>query len=324
MGPGDNKGGSNGSVGKVSGDIDWNSDLENFETQSRRNKKGKRRVGFLDSLIRRAEKGFPPHGEDSDEFSDSGKSQNGAVGVKNQSGGMNTTTRGKSTSGRDQSGLNPNRIRGFGRQEAENKRVETPSLNEMRAKQGAIVAKFMTFFKRKSTLVVEMYESCFYKEKPKWDQIADFVYNDLCPTDDIRKAIKDVQLHPVKMLIFIRFTDDKYRDEVVARIRSAAGVTWSAYRVKVKGYSLDAQVKFIRLLGVSPETEAPEIVRVIKDVGIGEVIEIKKGYLDSARLPGVTNGTWSLRVKIADADKSIPSYIHCRDEGDLWSLNFEG
>ena len=27
-------------------------------------------------------------------------------------------------------------------------RVNTPSLNEMRAKQGAIVAKFMTFYKR--------------------------------------------------------------------------------------------------------------------------------------------------------------------------------
>ena len=41
-------------------------------------------------------------------------------------------------------------------------------------------------------------------------------------------------------------------------------------------------------------------------------------------LPGVTNGTWSLRVKISDPEKSIPSYIHRRDEGELWSLNFEG
>ena len=81
-------------------------------------------------------------------------------------------------------------------------------------------------------------------------------------------------------------------------------------------------MKFIRLLGVSPETEADEIVKVFKDVGIGDIIEIKKGYLDSVRLPGVNNGTWSLRVKIPDADKSIPSYIHRRDEGKLWSLNF--
>ena len=46
--------------------------------------------------------------------------------------------------------------------------------------------------------------------------------------------------------------------------------------------------------------------------------------LDSVRLPGVTNGTWSLRVKIEDPEKPIPSYIHRRDEGELWSLNFEG
>ena len=38
----------------------------------------------------------------------------------------------------------------------------------------------------------------------------------------------------------------------------------------------------------------------------------------------VTNGTWSLRVKIEDAEKAIPSYIHRRDGGELWSLNFEG
>ena len=38
----------------------------------------------------------------------------------------------------------------------------------------------------------------------------------------------------------------------------------------------------------------------------------------------MTNGTWTLRVKIFDPDKVIPSYIHRRDEGELWSLNFEG
>ena len=46
--------------------------------------------------------------------------------------------------------------------------------------------------------------------------------------------------------------------------------------------------------------------------------------MDVGRLPGVTNGTWILRVKILDSDKVIPSYIHRRDEGELWSLNFEG
>ena len=48
--------------------------------------------------------------------------------------------------------VNPNRRRGFWQN-----RFETPSLNEMKAKQGAIVAKLMTFFQRKCTLVIEMY-----------------------------------------------------------------------------------------------------------------------------------------------------------------------
>ena len=162
----------------------------------------------------------------------------------------------------DSSGLNPNRIRGFGGPATSKSHadVQAPTLNEMRARQGAIVAKFMTFFKRKSSLVIEMYEACFYRDKPKWDQIAEFIYSDLCPTEELRRSVKDVQLHPVKMLIFVRFSEDKYRDQVVAKIQ-ANGLNWSSYGVKVKGYSLDSQVKFIRLLGVSPETEAPEIRR---------------------------------------------------------------
>ena len=53
-------------------------------------------------------------------------------------------------------------------------------------------------------------------------------------------------------------------------------------------------------------------------------MEIKKGALDEVRLPGVTNGVWELIVKFIDDDKPVPSYVHRRDEGDLWSLNYEG
>ena len=218
-------------------------------------------------------------------------------------------------------GLNPYRNRGFGMGQG---RVETPSLNDMRAKQGAIVAKFMTFFKRKSTLVIEMYETAFYKQKPNWDRIAEFVYSDLCQTAELRKAIQDVQFHPVKMLIFIKCSEERFRDELVLKIQSEEGVTWTDYRVRVKGYSLDAGVKFIRLLGVSPETEEEEIRTTFREENIGEVMDLKTGMLDATRLPGVTNGTWTMRVRIADPDKIIPSYIHRRDEGELWSLNFEG
>ena len=126
------------------------------------------------------------------------------------------------------------------------------------------------------------------------------------------------------MLIFLKFSADSWRDLVVEKIQSSDGVFWKEYGVKIRGYSLDSEVKFFRVLGVSPETDAEEIKRTFMEVGIGEVTEIKKGYLDEKRLPGVSNGTWSLRVKIADAEIYIPSYIHRRDEGELWSLNFEG
>ena len=69
-------------------------------------------------------------------------------------------------------------------------------------------------------------------------------------------------------------------------------------------------MKFNRLLGVSPEIGEEEIKKIcLEVVGIGEVVEIKKVWLHSRTLPGVTNGTWALRVKILDQDRVIPSYI---------------
>ena len=101
---------------------------------------------------------------------------------------------------RDMSGLNPNRVKGFGVQQPgggnRGVRMETPTLNAMKAKQGAIVAKFMTFFRRKSTLVIEMYEQSFYKQKPAWDKIADFVYSDLCQTPPPCQAFWNTYFFP--------------------------------------------------------------------------------------------------------------------------------
>ena len=54
---------------------------------------------------------------------------------------------------REQAGLNSYRMKGFGRQQSGSVRVETPTLSSMKAKQGAIVSKFMTFFQRKFTLL---------------------------------------------------------------------------------------------------------------------------------------------------------------------------
>ena len=46
--------------------------------------------------------------------------------------------------------------------------------------------------------------------------------------------------------------------------------------------------------------------------------------LDPVNLPGCSDGDWELRVKITDLEKPIPSYVYRRDEGEIWSLVFEG
>ena len=63
-------------------------------------------------------------------------------------------------------GLNPGRQRGFN----QSTNIETPTLNDMKAKQSALVSKFMTFANRKNTAMIELYERAFYNKRP-------------CPTD---------------------------------------------------------------------------------------------------------------------------------------------
>ena len=218
-------------------------------------------------------------------------------------------------------GLNPNRQRGFG---PTVRRIETPTLNDMRARQGAVVGKFMNFMQRKNTVVIDLYDRAFFAKKPNWEQLANFVYNDLCITDTLRSGLIDVQLHSVKMLLFLKFKTEEIRDEVVMKVQNVNGVMWTEFGVPVRGYSLDATVKVITVLGVSPETDAEEIKSAFQEAGVGEVVEATKGLLDPRRLPGVTNGKWKVRVKIEDPDKNLPSYIIRKEEGELWSLLFDG
>ena len=110
-------------------------------------------------------------------------------------------------------GLNPNRQRGFGA--ATSKRIEAPTLNDMRARQGAVVGKFMNFMHRKNTIVIELYNRAFFSKRPSWESLANFIYSNLCPSADLRSEVMDVQLHPVKMMLFIKFKSENSRDQVV-------------------------------------------------------------------------------------------------------------
>ena len=113
-------------------------------------------------------------------------------------------------------GLNPNRQKGFGA--AASRRIETPTLNDMRARQGAVVGKFMNFMQRKNTIVIDLYERAFFAKRPNWDSLANFVYSDLCPSADLRSEVVDVQLHPVKMMLFVKFKSENSHDQVVGRL----------------------------------------------------------------------------------------------------------
>ena len=88
-----------------------------------------------------------------------------------------------------------------------------------------------------------------------------------------------MQLHPVKMMLFVKFKSEDSRDQAVARIQAQNGLLWTDYGVRVKGHSLDATVKIITVLGASPETTEEEIKSAFVDAGIGEVVEATRGLL---------------------------------------------
>ena len=87
-------------------------------------------------------------------------------GLGGHAGGIRVHDSG-SNGRQNEDGLNPNRQRGFGA--ATLRRIETPTLNDMRARQGAVVGKFMNFMQRKNTVVIDLYDRAFFAKKPNWE-----------------------------------------------------------------------------------------------------------------------------------------------------------
>ena len=85
--------------------------------------------------------------------------------------------------------------------------------------------------------------------------MAEFVYSVLSvggtsPPQLILASVLDIQLHPVKKLLFIKFMEQKIRDEVVGRLQS--GLVWPAFDTTVTRWSLDKPVERIRDAGYKP------------------------------------------------------------------------
>ena len=114
------------------------------------------------------------------------------------------------------------------------------------------IRKFLNFYKRRNSLCVDLYQPGFYDKKPNWEELAEFVYSVLAvggtsSPQQIRAAVVDIQLHPVKKLLFLKFTDKAIRDEVATRLQS--GLVWPAFATPATGWGMDKPVEKIRLLG---------------------------------------------------------------------------
>jgi hypothetical protein len=177
------------------------------------------------------------------------------------------------------------------------------------------VKKFLTFYKRTKSICIDLYCPAFYKRKPYYDELADFVHDILCPTAKLRDDLLDVQLHPVKKNLFIKFKTVDSRD-VVAEKLSGEGLEWPAFNTKVQGWAMDKPIVFVRVLGASPESSMQDVKGVMSQYG--EVVEVRKGQL-SRKLPNVTNGTWTVRMIVGE-DKVIPSFVFVKDDGEIWQL----
>ena len=103
------------------------------------------------------------------------------------------------------------------------------------------IRKFLNFYKRRNSLCVDLYLPAFFQKKPSYDDLADFVYSVLSvggstPPHLVRPAVLDIQLHPVKKLLFVKFIDQLLRDQVVTRLQ--AGLYWPAFDTAVSGWSM--------------------------------------------------------------------------------------
>ena len=168
-------------------------------------------------------------------------------------------------------------------------------------------------------MCVDLYLPAFFQRKPSYDDLAEFVYSVLSeggtsPPHVIRSAVLDIQLHPVKKLLFIKFTDQLVRDEIVGRLQ--AGLNWTAFDTVVTGWSMDKPMERVRVLGTSPETDEAEIRSVLGQYG--EIVEAQKGLI-SRRLPGCTNGIWTVKMFLKEG-KGLPPFLIMKDDGEVWQL----
>ena len=180
------------------------------------------------------------------------------------------------------------------------------------------IKNFLGFYKRTDSVCIDLYQPEFFRRKPTWEEMAVFVSQQLCLSAPLKAALKDIQLHPVKKHLFLKFRDTLSRDQVAAKLK--AGVEWPAFEAKVHGWAMDKPVIVVRLHGVSPESTKREIGEVMAQYG--DVLDVDIGFISKKLLPGVTNGTWTVKM-ILQEDKALPSFVFMKEEGEVWQVTHE-
>ena len=82
------------------------------------------------------------------------------------------------------------------------------------------------------------------------------------------------------------------------------------------GWSIDKPVERVRVLGTSPETDEGGIRKILEQYG--DILDCQKGFI-SKKLPGCTNGIWTVKL-LLKADMSLPPFLIMKDEGEVWQL----
>ena len=180
------------------------------------------------------------------------------------------------------------------------------------------IKNFLGFYKRTDSVCIDLYQPEFFRRRPTWEEMAIFVSQQLCLSGPLRAALKDIQLHPVKKHLFLKFKDTGSRDQVASKLKS--GVEWPAFEATVHGWAMDKPVIVVRIHGVSPESSKQDIQGVMNQYG--EVLDVEIGYISKKLLPGVTNGTWTVKM-ILKEDKVLPSFVFMKEEGEVWQLTHE-
>ena len=197
---------------------------------------------------------------------------------------------------------------------ANNQQWQQTSVSDRREE----IKNFLGFYKRKDSVCIDLYQPEFYRKKPSWEDMAVFVSQQLCQTAELKAALKDIQLHPVKKHLFIKFRNTICRDQVAAKLKT--GVEWPAFEAKVHGWGMDKPVIVVRLHGVSPESNKNDIENVMSQYG--DVLDIDIGYISKKLLPGVTNGTWTVKMVLLEG-KVLPSFVFMKEEGEVWQVTHE-